>query len=120
MWPARLTSQHNTGVLNQQLSQHERQDASVAVIIDFDASIDPAPEVNRIGRAVGAVDVKFHSAHRFDVIGKAAEIEDFRAVQMKGLSRNTFWKLQRQHSHSDQIRTVNPLETLRNYRHYSQ
>jgi len=95
------TTPANTGVLTQQFPQHERQDASVAVIIHFDASINPAAEVNGFGRAVSAVDVKFHSAHRFDVIGKAAEIEDFSAVQVKRLSGNTVWKLQRQDSHSD-------------------
>src|SRR5262249_25973178 len=106
--------------LSDQLAQHVRQDAAVLVVIDLDRRIDAQLHRNLFSGPVRAAYDQPDVLLRSDPAVESDDVESFRAVEVERLRADAFFKLQRQHAHSDQVAAVNPLEALGDDRTHAQ
>src|SRR5262245_15245565 len=106
--------------LRDQLAQYVRQDAAVLVVIELDRRIYAQLHRDLFSGPVRAAYDQRDVLLRPDPAVETDYVESFRAVEVEGLRADAFFELQRQHAHSDQVATVNPLEALGDDRSHAQ
>src|SRR3954453_3445389 len=99
--------------LRHQLPEHERKNAAVLVVIDFDRRIDSYRYRHFIGSATRMPDYQRHFLPGTQRMTDTGDVEHFAAGEAEGLRTGPFLELQRQHAHADEIRAMDALEALR-------
>src|SRR5471032_2856739 len=94
----------------QQLAQHERQDAAVFVVIDFDRRVDAQQDFDFLRRLAFAVDHQGRQLLRLDLAFQAFQVVDFLAGDAQRFDAVVADELQRQHAHADQVGAVDAFE----------
>src|SRR3989440_12441033 len=90
-----------------QLSQHKRQNPAVPIIIDLDRRIDPKLHRQRAFLPVRSFDLQRDLLSWFDRVGQSRDRKLLRTVEPERLRGCALEKLQGQHAHADEVRTVN-------------
>src|SRR5436190_15648183 len=108
-----LDTRFPSGCFARDLAQDVRQDAAVPVVLDLDRRVDSQQNRHPLFRSILALDDEHDVLLRFDLCVEAEDVELFVALQPEGLRALVALELQRQHTHADQIRAMNALETPR-------
>src|ERR1700722_2993963 len=96
-----------------QLPQYVGEDAAAAVVFGLLRRIDARDCIDCFHVSVElGLDVHWGLAARVDCCWNALHRKCFEAGQAEACVSLARWELERQHSHADQIRAVNTLETL--------
>src|SRR5436190_2247424 len=95
-----------------QLPEHERQDAAVHVVVDFDRRVDAHDDGDFVGRSGAAMNPQRGLLHRTQSAFDADDVERLRAVERQRLRARSFVELQRENAHADEVGAVNALEAL--------
>nr|GEU28369.1 hypothetical protein [Tanacetum cinerariifolium] len=104
----------------QQLTQHERQDAAVFVVIDFDRGIDAQQHSDVLAGAVGTVDHQGGQLLWLDLAFEAFQVVGFLAGDAQGFHAVVADELQRQHAHAHQVRAVDTFERTHDHGFHAQ
>src|SRR5258708_12733421 len=101
--------------LTQRLPQDERQDATMLVVVDLDGRVDAHADQGCLGRSVPAVNDERRVLARAELSLQADDVVRFAAVEVKRLGARSLFELQWEHTHTDEVRAMDPLETLRDH-----
>ena len=75
----------------------------MAVVLDLDGSIDPAPEFDTLLTPIGSMDDESHRAHRLQCVVDSKEVVRLRAIKPEALCTDPIRELQRQNAHADEV-----------------
>jgi len=98
--------------LRNQLPQHKRQDAAVAVVVDFDRSVDAEFDCLFEFYAVFAGDGEGDILAGLDAVAEAGDVVGFGAVEVERLRADAFGELEWEDAHADEVGAVDALEAL--------
>ena len=99
-------------LLRHQLAEDIGQDAAVLVIINLDRRINAAGDRHGLHLAVGACNAERQILLRLRPRAEAEDVVDLGAVELGRVSIGSFLKLQRQHTHADEVRAMDAFEAL--------
>src|ERR1051325_3604106 len=96
----------------QELPEHEREDASMLVVIDLDRRIYAQRERHFFSLAAGAVNDHRHVHARLDAALKASDGKRLRPVEIESRGARALFKLAGEHAHADEVAAMYALEAL--------
>src|SRR5690349_12343187 len=96
-----------------QLPQHIGQNAAMLVVVDLDRRVDAANHWNGLGLAGGACEAQREILLRFQTGCQAKHVVALGPIELERQSVGAFLKLEWQHAHTDQVRSMDSFETLR-------
>src|SRR5215475_11561556 len=99
--------------LPNQLPQYVLQDAAVAVVLNFVWCIDTDNRLKTSLFSILCAYVYSHEHSRLNARGHTFDVENLKACQAQAFGTLSFFELQRNDAHADQIAPVNTLEALR-------
>src|SRR5690554_810935 len=104
----------------QEPSQHVLQNASVSEILDFDVAVESRDGVEGHFIAVGFSGRHAHALVGFETIGHSGDVENLVTAQAQVGGRSSVGVHQGQHTHADQVASVNAFVAFGEHRPHAQ
>src|SRR5438552_1173863 len=102
------------------LAQYERQDAAVLVIVHLDRRVDAQQQRDFLYAAVGSPDHERRFLLRPHARFDAGDVDDLVPLDSERLHRIAARELEGEHAHPDEVRAMDTLEALHDYRAHAE
>src|ERR1043165_3911500 len=102
------------------MAQDILQDAAVLEVVQLVERIDAADQRNPLERSVGCNNLGNQPLARLEIAVQAADRDRLVALQSKRMPGGALLEDQWDYAHSDQVRTMDALERLRDHRAHAE